>query len=85
MLGIPHLSKDDDVYEGMFIPGGTTIISNIRYVVCPIIPQCTLTNISRGMGLDESVYQNPHQFDPTRYSRGEPYFVDVFGFGRRSV
>jgi cytochrome P450 len=41
-----------------------------------------------GMSLDESVYHNPHQFDPTRYlpkphGREEPHFVDVYGFGRR--
>lgn len=28
--GVPHRVMEDDVYEGMFIPKGSTIISNIR-------------------------------------------------------
>ena len=28
--GVPHLTETDDWYEGMFIPKGSTIISNIR-------------------------------------------------------
>ncbi|KAG6909266.1 hypothetical protein DXG01_001328 [Tephrocybe rancida] len=29
--GIPHRAMEDDVYNGMFIPGGSITISNIRY------------------------------------------------------
>ena len=28
-LGVPHALIQDDVYEGNFIPGGATVISNI--------------------------------------------------------
>ena len=28
-LGVPHAVVQDDVYEGMFIPGGATVIPNI--------------------------------------------------------
>jgi len=70
-MAIPHLSMEDDVYEGMFIPKGTTIIANIR-----------------GMALDDTVYKDPFTFDPSRYlpaplGGGEPFFHDVYGFGRR--
>ncbi|KAL3594211.1 hypothetical protein FPOAC2_08516 [Fusarium poae] len=32
---------------------------------------------------DERVYKAPHDFNPDRYSAGEPYPVGNFGFGRR--
>lgn len=28
-LGIAHATTEDDVYEGMFIPAGSTVIGNI--------------------------------------------------------
>lgn len=31
-LGVPHALIQDDVYEGMFIPGGATVIANIWLV-----------------------------------------------------
>jgi cytochrome P450 len=30
--GLPHLSTEDDVYEGMFIPKGSLVLANARYV-----------------------------------------------------
>ncbi|KAF4615708.1 hypothetical protein D9613_012506 [Agrocybe pediades] len=38
---------------------------------------------TRGITLDEAVYEHPHTFDPERYLRGEPHPVAQFGFGRR--
>ncbi|PPR02813.1 hypothetical protein CVT26_009599 [Gymnopilus dilepis] len=38
---------------------------------------------TRGMTLDEDIYQEPRRFDPSRYLRGEPHPVGQFGFGRR--
>ncbi|PPQ95430.1 hypothetical protein CVT26_008451 [Gymnopilus dilepis] len=38
---------------------------------------------TRGITLDEDIYQNPRTFDPSRYLRGEPYPTGQFGFGRR--
>lgn len=32
VIGIPHRSLEDDVYKGMFIPKGSIVFSNIRYV-----------------------------------------------------
>ena len=31
-LGVPHFSMEDDVYEGYFIPKGTTVIGNCWWV-----------------------------------------------------
>lgn len=32
-MGIPHMSVEDDVYDGYFIPKGSLIMSNIWFVV----------------------------------------------------
>lgn len=32
LLGIPHLSREDDTYNGMFIPKGSIVIANARCV-----------------------------------------------------
>ena len=37
-MGIPHMSSEDDFYEGYFIPKGSLIMPNIWYdspCVCP--------------------------------------------------
>ncbi|KAL0947285.1 hypothetical protein HGRIS_013405 [Hohenbuehelia grisea] len=70
-LGVPHRAMQDDVYKGMFIPKGATVIANLR-----------------GMSLDEDVYKNPKEFNPSRFmaepeGNGEPFFESGFGFGRR--
>lgn len=44
---------------------------------------------TRGMTLDENIYENAFKFEPTRFlppslGRGEPYAVGPFGFGRRA-
>ncbi len=31
-VGIPHRSMADDEYRGMFIPKGSVVISNLKYV-----------------------------------------------------
>ena len=35
MSGIPHRALEDDVYKGMFIPKGSLVIANVRWVVKP--------------------------------------------------
>jgi hypothetical protein len=30
--GVPHLSLEDDIYNGMFIPKGSVVIANAGYV-----------------------------------------------------
>ncbi|KKY23859.1 putative cytochrome p450 [Phaeomoniella chlamydospora] len=39
---------------------------------------------ARAMTLDSTVYASPSQFDPDRYTHGEPYPKGHFGFGRRA-
>lgn len=34
LAGVPHRSLEDDVYEGMFIPKGSILIANTRYLEC---------------------------------------------------
>ena len=86
--GVPHASTTDDVYNGMFIPKGTTIVSNATYVLIspctPAIP-CYLY-LPRAINMDESVYKNASTFYPERFLAdiGEPLPTNAtFGFGRR--
>jgi cytochrome P450 len=71
-MGLFHAAAQDDVYQGYFIPAGTTVIGNIW-----------------AMMHDDSVYPNPDEFDPDRFSglNGRDIEEDprdlVFGFGRR--
>ncbi|KAF7428809.1 hypothetical protein PC9H_008041 [Pleurotus ostreatus] len=50
---------------------------------------CIMQEILRGISLDENVYKNPTEFNPSRFlptsagGNGEPVFNTVFGFGRR--
>ncbi|KAG5778077.1 hypothetical protein H9Q73_008268 [Fusarium xylarioides] len=66
-LGIPHKSLHDDIYNGMLIPKGMTVVYANAYA----------------MAHDERVYKDPHDFNPDRYEAGEPFPVGNFGFGRR--
>ena len=78
-LGIPHVSTEDDWYEGMFIPKGTICIPNMWH----------MNRDSELFG------KNADDFDPTRYldSSGDvaPAISDIkehghfsYGFGRRN-
>lgn len=81
---------EDDVYKGMFIPKGSTIIPNIRYVshLCLSYPRFRTDGLHRSMTLDPRVYREPHTFWPERFlpqpaGPGEPQPECAFGFGRR--
>ncbi|KAG2754014.1 cytochrome P450 [Suillus brevipes Sb2] len=75
-LGLPHMTSQDDVYEGYFIPKGTA-------------GSMVLVNewaISR----DESLYPDASRFDPQRHLTTEGKLKDdplaghfAFGYGRR--
>ncbi|TFK18386.1 cytochrome P450 98A3 [Coprinopsis marcescibilis] len=74
-LGVPHLSKEDDEYDGYFIPKGTLIQVNIWYV---------------SIMHDPENYDDPHEFRPERFLKNgkiDPSVMDpetaIFGFGRR--
>ncbi|KAF8991973.1 cytochrome P450 [Cyathus striatus] len=82
-IGVPHRAIEDDIYKGMHIPKGALVIANTRLVYVPI---STFSLI--GIHLDERIYRNPNEFDPSRYlpkpeGNAEPYPVAQFGFGRR--
>ncbi|KAJ8081558.1 hypothetical protein PM082_007403 [Marasmius tenuissimus] len=70
-LGIPHLSLQDDVYKGMFIPKGTIMFANIR-------------GMARDERVySDPADFNPSRFLPAPEGRGEPFSPSIWGFGRR--
>lgn len=91
-LGIPHVSTEDDVHNGMFIPKGSYIIANSQYVFHACYENSSLSRIfticNSGIAHDERVYHKPCEFIPERYlpkpdGFGEPLPAAVFGYGRR--
>ncbi|KIY47199.1 cytochrome P450, partial [Fistulina hepatica ATCC 64428] len=69
--GVPHMSTEDDVYNGYFIPKGTVVIPNVKA-------------ISRDeMIYKDPERFNPARFLPKPYGGGEPPFTAGFGYGRR--
>ncbi|KAF8073622.1 cytochrome P450 [Lyophyllum atratum] len=69
--GVPHRTMEDDIYKGMLIPKGSTIIGNIRSM--------TLDDSVYKNPFDF----DPIRFLPAPAGRGEPYAISPFGFGRR--
>ena len=86
LTGIPHKVTESDVYEGYYIPAGSTIIANAWYAShnChfPVDPTST---IHRGMLHDPTVFTEPDRFHPERWlSPDAPAFPNqAFGFGAR--
>lgn len=71
-IGIPHRSIEDDTYNGMFIPAGTTVYANAR-AMC----------YNETMYKDPSKF-NPDRFTPSEEGgAGEQFAQGPFGFGRR--
>ncbi|KAJ7488937.1 cytochrome P450 [Mycena latifolia] len=70
-LGVPHALMKDDVYEGMFIPKGSTVFANIR----------AMSLDERTYSTPKQFF--PERFLPEPRGRGEPHFASVYGFGRR--
>ncbi|KAJ6570526.1 cytochrome P450, partial [Mycena vulgaris] len=70
-LGIPHRSLEDDVYNGMLIPKGSTIIANTRAMTLD-------PNVYA-----EPFKFDPTRFLPRPAGRGEPHPNVAWGFGRR--
>ncbi|EJD46780.1 cytochrome P450 [Auricularia subglabra TFB-10046 SS5] len=73
-FAVPHAVEEDDVYDGMLIRKGTTVIPNVW-----------------AMMRDETVYADPHTFNPDRWIKNgtidpqapDPRTTGTFGFGRR--
>ncbi|THU79723.1 cytochrome P450 [Dendrothele bispora CBS 962.96] len=71
-LGVPHRSTADDVYNGMSIPKGSIIFSNIRGM-----------SLDERIYSDPDSFK-PMRFMPKeKGGKEEPYFVAQWGFGRR--
>ncbi|KAF8660482.1 hypothetical protein AX16_001608 [Volvariella volvacea WC 439] len=72
-LGIPHASTEDDIYNGYFIPKGTTIFTNIQYMLHDpeVYRDPDEFNPSRFLKIEES---DIPEHDPRQI---------CFGFGRR--
>lgn len=62
---------EDDVYNGMLIPKGSTIIANTRSMT-----------LDESVYRDPFRF-DPARFLPAPMGRGEPYSNGPFGFGRR--
>lgn len=69
--GIPHKTMEDDVYNGMLIPKGSTVIANTRSMT-----------LDESFYKDPFSF-DPIRFLPAPLGRGEPYTSAQFGFGRR--
>ncbi|KAF5358127.1 hypothetical protein D9756_001161 [Leucocoprinus leucothites] len=69
-LGIPHAATEDDVYEGMFIPAGSTVIANIYAITrdTELFPDPEEFKPERFMDATDPLLKN---------------FNMSFGFGRR--
>jgi len=71
-LGVPHRVMEDDVYQGMLIPKGSLVFSNVRGM-----------SLDENMYSNPTSF-NPQRYLPTPVGRSEPNFSNMsFGFGRR--
>lgn len=90
-IGVPHRLMEDDLYNGMFIPAGATIVENIWWVRSPRLGDLLKSDLSRGICHDEKVYPTPEMFNPDRFldkeGKIDPSVKDpelrIFGSGRR--
>jgi Cytochrome P450 len=83
-LGIPHRLTSDDVYEGSFLPAGSTVFANAWYAFS-ISPSCLFLSSCRAMLHDDAVFPEPDKFKPERFLDPAMRFPDAaFGFGRRT-
>jgi hypothetical protein len=89
LVVIQHLTIEDTVYDGYFIPKGSVLLANIKYEKLSSSGRFLSHPFSpRSMLRDESVWENPAEFKPERFLQGlkdgqiDPNKL-VFGFGRR--
>ncbi|KAF8145850.1 cytochrome P450 [Mycena galopus ATCC 62051] len=69
---VPHRVMEDDVYQGMLIPKGSLVFSNVRGM-----------SLDENMYSNPTSF-NPQRYLPTPVGRSEPNFSNMsFGFGRR--
>lgn len=90
-LGVPHVSTEEDVYNGYTIPVGSIVIGNAWLVSLSgsdLLPSITLE--IRAMFHDEIIYPDSYTFNPERFIKNGKIDLTVrdpdliaFGFGRR--
>lgn len=88
--GTPHASTADDVYKGMFIPKGSTIIAPLWSSKCTgdsIAYNHINTKTGSLVHLNESDFPEPNEFQPERFMEEREYpgtfGHSAFGWGRR--
>lgn len=89
-LALPHMSVQDDNYQGYAIPAGTIIIPNAWYFFFFLMCEFQLMSVTRAILHDEKAYPDPYTFKPERFLKDgkldssvlDPN-VAAFGFGRR--
>ncbi|KAI5887518.1 cytochrome P450 [Schizophyllum commune H4-8] len=72
-LGAPHKSMEDDVYEGMFIPKGSVLVTNVFAM-----------GHDENIYADPWKFDPDRYLSTEKGGRGEPLPVGQFGFGRRA-
>ncbi|KAJ7206760.1 cytochrome P450 [Mycena pura] len=71
-LGVPHRVMEDDMYQGMLIPKGSLVFTNVRGM-----------SLDENMYSNPTSF-DPQRYLPTPVGRSEPNFSNMsFGFGRR--
>src|ERR1700733_3345832 len=87
-IGLPHMTTEDDIFNGYLIPKGALILANIWYAsifYSPLVANFDASN--RAINHDPKVYHDPSVFKPERFLNSpehepEPDSYNVsFGFG----
>ena len=90
-LGSAHRLMEDDIYKGMFIPAGSTVIENVWSVHSFSRGRPAPDTPGRKVSRDKNIYPDPETFSPERFltedgkidaSVKDPELM-VFGSGRR--
>jgi Cytochrome P450 len=91
-VALPHVTTEDDEYEGYSIPANSTVIPNSWLVPLDSCARCDILFLCRRILNDPEMYPNPSAFLPERFlpdKNGhvarDPAIAGAFGFGRRSV
>ncbi|RDB17752.1 hypothetical protein Hypma_001133 [Hypsizygus marmoreus] len=73
-IGVPHMVSQDDVYDGYFLPAGSTVFGNTWTILHDekLFPNSHIFDPQRFIGADGEVCVGP--LDPTAFA---------FGYGRR--